>query len=49
MEFLSIILVFLISVIAIAFWKDIKTMSARKPKRKKNEMKPVKETANRNK
>jgi len=46
MAFLSIILVLLISVIAIAYWKDIKNMPARQRKRKQEELKPVKETIN---
>jgi len=46
MAFLSIILVFLISVIAIAYWKDIKNMPARQRKRRHDELKPVKETIN---
>ena len=46
MAFLSIILVLLISVIAIAYWRDIKNMSARQKRRKQEELKPVKETVN---
>jgi len=46
MAFLSIILVLLISVIAIAYWRDIKNMSARQKRRKQDELKPVKETIN---
>jgi len=43
MKLILIILVLLVSVIAIAFWKDIKEMSARQRKAKKKEMKPAEE------
>ena len=49
MKFLSIIIALLISVIAMAFWKDIKNMSARQRRRKQEELKPAKEAVITNK
>ena len=46
MKLLSVILVLLITVIGVAFWKDIKSMSARRSKREKEKLNPVKETVN---
>jgi FtsZ-interacting cell division protein ZipA len=43
MKLIFIILVLLVTVIAIAFWKDIKEMSARQRKTRKKEMKPAEE------
>ena len=49
MKLLSVILVLLITVIAVAFWKDIKNMSARRSRREKEKLDPAKETVNLNK
>ena len=41
MKLVSIILILMICVIAMAFWKDIKEMSARQRKRRKPDAKPA--------